>query len=452
MDKSFLPHLNDLSIYQLRMLGMQVGVALPTTLKKQELIDKIKAVVSGDEMPYVKKTNKGRPAKGVATIDFLKSNEEIENLFGSLESYYNVTLPDIAMFQSIKPLTYNNQEECLEIGYVKINSEGFGFLLTIPQVSKEPIYIKNTVTTKFKLKNGDKIEAKVIKNISTKFSSVEDVIKINDILVDGNVSALDFKDLASVKKTKLIFDNKVEKPLNVIENLIPLYRGDRAIYSIEEKRAVPNIMFDLLSRLNASKNVTKIIFTGNDINQEFIGAIADFEKVSVIGSSFGDSKEYSKIMLEMAFANAKRLATIKGNNVVVVVQNLTDLLNLFADEELQRIKEFCKQYFVSAKECGESSLTCIYSFVNDVALQNEYETNENLFVKFLPYKYLTKCQIKFNILESFRIQMFNQSNDSFEIQQKMEKYFENGDYLEKHLELELLLSRNENIDDILRKI
>lgn len=452
MDKSFLPHLNDLSIYQLRMLGRQVGVALPTTLKKQDLIDKIKAIVLGNEMPYVKKTNKGRPAKGVGAVDILKSNDEIENLFGSMESYYNVSQPDIAMFQSIKPQTYKDEEESLEIGYVKLNGEGFGFLLTSPQKSKEPIYIKQTVVVKFKLQNGDKIEAKVIKNTSTKFSSVEDVIRINNILLDGNIISTNFNDLQSLKKTQLIFENHSNSPLEMVENLLSFYCGDRAIYSIEEKKSVPTIMFDLVSKLNNSNSITNIIFAGADINQEFIDAITEFEKVTVIGSSFGDSREYSKIMLEMALANAKRMATIKGNNVAIVVQNLTDLLNLFDGEELQRIKEFCKQYFVSSKQCKESSLTCVYSFVNDVATQNEYETNENLFVKFLPYKYLTKSQIKFNILESFRIQMFNQSNDFLKIQQKIEKFLENGDYLEKHSELELLLSQSENIDEFLKKI
>ena len=67
--------LQNLGIYELRNVARQVGVYSPTKYKKEILIDKILAIIQGEEQPYVKKTNQGRPAKQIAGID------EIMNIF-----------------------------------------------------------------------------------------------------------------------------------------------------------------------------------------------------------------------------------------------------------------------------------------------------------------------------------------------------------------------------------
>lgn len=59
MEKINVEKLQELGIFEIRNLAREVGVHLPTTLKKQELIDKIMNILAGKTEPYIKK-NKTR--------------------------------------------------------------------------------------------------------------------------------------------------------------------------------------------------------------------------------------------------------------------------------------------------------------------------------------------------------------------------------------------------------
>ena len=66
-------NLQELGIFQLRNLARQVGVKLPTTFKKAELIQKITEIVQGEKEPFFRKDKKGRPTKYPADINLLSS-------------------------------------------------------------------------------------------------------------------------------------------------------------------------------------------------------------------------------------------------------------------------------------------------------------------------------------------------------------------------------------------
>ncbi len=58
--------LNQMRIYELRDLGREKGVKSPTSLKKNELIDKILEISCGETEPY--RTNRGRPAVSASGV------------------------------------------------------------------------------------------------------------------------------------------------------------------------------------------------------------------------------------------------------------------------------------------------------------------------------------------------------------------------------------------------
>lgn len=61
-------NLQELGIFQLRAIGMKVGVKNPTKLKKQELINSIIKIECGELEPFKKKTNQGRPSKVIIDL------------------------------------------------------------------------------------------------------------------------------------------------------------------------------------------------------------------------------------------------------------------------------------------------------------------------------------------------------------------------------------------------
>lgn len=71
----------NLCIYELRKLAREIGVKSPTSLKRAELIEKINAIETGKELPFIKKTNKGRPVK---KLNFEVSKEFFDQDFLNL--------------------------------------------------------------------------------------------------------------------------------------------------------------------------------------------------------------------------------------------------------------------------------------------------------------------------------------------------------------------------------
>ena len=68
--------LDQLGIFQLRSIAREVGVHLPTTLKKQELINQILKVINGEIGPFVPKNKKGRPPKVIIGAESVWSTQE----------------------------------------------------------------------------------------------------------------------------------------------------------------------------------------------------------------------------------------------------------------------------------------------------------------------------------------------------------------------------------------
>ena len=72
--------LNEFGIFQLREIARNVGVHLPTTYKKDDLIQKILQVVRGEIEPFVAKNKKGRPPKNFIGYQSAWKKQEIDKI------------------------------------------------------------------------------------------------------------------------------------------------------------------------------------------------------------------------------------------------------------------------------------------------------------------------------------------------------------------------------------
>ena len=435
MEDVILPNLEELSIYQLRALGRQVGVCLPTTLKKQDLINKIRAIMSGAEMPYVKTTNKGRPAKDVIDIDFMKATEEA---FMGLDSSYKTSLPDLASYETLKPKDYANYEESVEMGLIEISREGSGYLMTVPQTMNEPIYVKRTTVSELNLKSGDFLRATVIQDEKKNVAFVKDVISINGQKSKSSLQNYSFESEESLLEKTQIVNDDTNDNFKKLKNIVKTYLGDRVLLYTPEKKSVPYVMYDTISILSKNNAITDIVYLGLNVNAELATMLQSFEKVTLIASKFGDAQNYQKKLVELAFKHVDNISNIQSKNVVFVVQNLSEVISLFTDEKKTYFSDYCKKFFSKAKQTRNGSLTIAYNIVGDEVLLDEYETNENVLLKYLPYKCLTNCFIKYNLIESHRTEFFlTYAKDDFK--ERILSYLENGDYCLKHIELEKLI-------------
>lgn len=450
MWEDILSHLEELSIYQLRSLGRQVGVNLPTTLKKADLIDRIKAIVNGFEKPHIKTTNKGRPAKELVSLNNLSDIENVSQSYLQNMEYIPM-ISGVESYQEIRPEDTSNYEKCEKEGFVEVTKNGYGLLYQVPQYSPDPIYVKNDIVERFGLLTGDKLDVIVLNDPVKNLTIVKEVLSINGESVYEMSESLDFLNSTSLfekEKINVVVENPIEK---IISDTLKIKLGDRVIIGVDEKSSVPYAVFKTLNYFNNAENITDVVFLGLDTNAELIDYISNIPKVTPMVSRFGDSIDYKKKIAILAFNYAIRLVDKPNKNVVMLVQNLNEVLDCFEGLENVEFSQYCKKYFSQAKQTDKSSLMCAYMILQGDLL-DQYQSNENVFVKFLPYKYLTKSLIGFNLLESRRVEFLKKMNQTDEVCDKIVKFLNNGDYMQNHLELEKYMVSCDSMEELLKLI
>ena len=172
--------LDKLGIHELRDLARQVGVHLPTTMKRDDLINEIMAIISGEKEPHKRNTNRGRPAK---------MSRNYNDLTEMLLPTANSSIDSNKFVFNASDVEYLNTNEKDFVGYIKVY-ENYGVIRT---KELELIYVTYAIISKYELIDGDYImgfakESKDSRYIVTsvlKINNVIDVHHIHVISIDG---------------------------------------------------------------------------------------------------------------------------------------------------------------------------------------------------------------------------------------------------------------------------
>lgn len=429
--------LEKMGIHQLRDIGHDVGVKLPTIYKKDELIQKILAIVSGKEEPYVKATKRGRPSKSLGY-----SISEKEGFFnaGMLDFYFSNedSLGDDCFKISCPKLNADliDDSEIVVDGVVELLLNGLAKIYILPVVSTNSVTVSHEEIEKFNLQMGDivKLCVKHDSNGCYNFVSIVENCCNHDHLYN-------FLMTEKEDEKEVIGNEK-------FDSVIPFCFGDRAISFSKNKIQDSIFLLDVLKKFNSNKKITDVVFVGVNVGDEFLNECKKLEKVKLMVSTFGDSKNLNFTLFNLAFMCALNLSSEISSNVVFVVQNVPEFYSNKTDNE-EKVANYYKKCFTIAKRTSLSSLSILYSFVESCNIFNEYRANENVFFEVLEQKHLTKAQIKYNILNSCR----NSFSKEFALcNEKISSFLEKGDYFENHLLLESIIEKSQNLNEAISKL
>lgn len=157
--------IEDLGIYELRVLARQVGVKSPTSKKREELLVAIKNILEGKQDPYTRKDGRGRPTKMTATIDEFSSVLVPSNLNYDMQSDHEdyVLNKDfdknfVLMQQYAAYHEDSNDNQMIVEGLVDSNRMGVYILRTqCYDYSNEDVFISNQFVQEGKVMVGDHI-------------------------------------------------------------------------------------------------------------------------------------------------------------------------------------------------------------------------------------------------------------------------------------------------------
>ena len=428
---------DNMGIYDLRNYARAIGVKAPTTLKRDELINKIMQIKQGN-VPKAEPTNKGRPPMH-------KSAEEIMlNVIMSQNAVNKGNVSSANLFTNAVLSTNSNMEiEAIDFtGYYKTVNGDYGVVckdIDFNVIKPNSIVLLKDLVLTNNLKTGDFVKGRAKYVESNNLYLAYQVSEVNDKPVKESLERIDFQNITPnypSEQITLNFDG--EQNMQVIDNLFPLAKGARVAINFEKDSDKVSILKDILS--SASKNDLKIMLISIDDTPEDINYISNTVKCEVFSYKTNISRENFFECSDCCIKNACNRVECH-QNVLMVFYNASNFVDAFAKDKILnknaseiQARIMAENYFTDilnlACNYGDASLTIMSV---DIPENLSSKSNCNIFVRDKRYEG-TKCNV--------------------DIRRSSTRYIKNV-FLDKHYEQyeNLMDTLNENGEiEVLRKI
>lgn len=389
-------YLSTLSVNSLRSYAREVGVAKPTTKKKQQLIEEILGIFSGDILPQPRATM-GAPVKD-SGVDITAVKQEVERLH--LQCYSNAT--GISMEDLKKNLTSGEVDESIsqiepfdfkrslqrlrESGGNSIrfadpsakeysndnNKEIYrgqleslnGVLLLVPLdgMEVEPkIIVPINLLRENGLQEGDIVSCYAEKSHNALV--VTQILTVNERLVE-DLKRSYFDDALACYPTERInvYSEKSDSvAMKYLQWLLPFGKGQRGCIISSPKAGKTNLLYDVAKSAIANNPYLTVMVLLIDQPPESVGA---FRKITssenILYTTYEDAPETQVFAANFLLKRAKRLAEC-GRDVLLMVDSLNALAyayndtndsvggKVFANGIESKTLQFIKKYFGAAR-------------------------------------------------------------------------------------------------------
>lgn len=347
--------LSSLNIYQLREVGSKIGVKNPTGMKTEELRNAIKMVVSGQVEPY-EKIKSGRPHRHQIikdedwnrVIGFENKFNDIlsnQNIFGSLYSVNGSQAHKVISndFCGIAKFI-NNKLYILQGSLKKIDSSIYAIVdnnLPYANLIKESDFVRCEIT-----KTDNKINA-------------TNILTING-LYPTDILRVDFDNMLPCSLGEQIYFNLKQNAF--LNSICPIKLGQRVMIKGKLGSGQTYLTNSIAKDL---ENKYSVIFLATCKRPE---ERINLNQADYFFSTFDTLPKDSIIYFELACERAKRLCE-NGNNVVLIIDDIIMLMQIFRNLICEKIKDVenyydvilqqFKKIFAISKNTKNGSLTLI---------------------------------------------------------------------------------------------
>ena len=393
-------YLSTLSVNSLRSYAREVGVAKPTTKKKQHLIEEILGIFSGDILPQPRATM-GAPVKD-SGVDVTAVKQEVERLH--LQCYSNITGLSIEELKKnlengevdenvsrVEPFDFKKSlQQLRESGgntvrfadpsakeYDNDNKEiyrgqletlnGVSLLLSLDGMDVEPkIIVPINLLRENSLYDGDIVSCYAEKSHNALV--VTKILTVNDRSLE-DVKRSHFEDALACYPTERInvySETNNSVAMKYLQWLLPFGKGQRGCITSSPKAGKTNLLYDVAKAAIANNPYLSVMVLLIDQPPESVGA---FRKITssenIIYTTYEDAPETQVFAANFLLKRAKRLAEC-GRDVLLVVDSLNALAyayndtnesaggKVFANGIESKTLQFIKKYFGAAR-CLEDS-------------------------------------------------------------------------------------------------
>lgn len=334
MNKYTVDVLNSKSIFEVRDIAKELGVASPTKKNKPELVDLILKITNGDIEPP-QAPRRGRPKKGdnVSVLDDTDNKKKPHN---PVENLVSVSDQPITFIKTDQPrdnhiLKDDNQELQQREGYLEISPDGYGFLrVKTGEFSDMDAYVRSATIKQYGLRKGDFVKSFCKKLQENRPVAVVHVTHINGVAIEQVQKRPNFDDLVPIypnERLQLEVGAR-EYATRCIDLVSPIGKGQRGIIVSPPKAGKTTLLKMIASSIALNYPDVELKVLLIDERPEEVTDMQRSIKGEVVYSTFDQLPENHTKTAEMLLERAKRLVE-EGKDVVILLDSLTRLARAY---------------------------------------------------------------------------------------------------------------------------
>lgn len=327
-----------MSIFQLRTAARKIGVASPTTKKKDQLVKDYLDIASGKTAPKI--SNRGRPPKPevksmnadepatTSTSERNYSDRYDRRDYDAMDGIGNNK-----SFPTISELLLNDDCES-KSGVLDILQEGYGFLRAENcEYSNKDTYISAKIIKSLGLRMGDMVVGVAKKNAeSSRPPALIAVEKVNGHKPDNLRQRPQFDSLVPIypnERFKLERDNaRSDFAIRSIDLISPIGKGQRAMIVSPPKAGKTTLLKKIAGSIAENYPDVLLYVLLVDERPEEVTDMQRSIKGEVIYSTFDEMPEHHCKAAELLIEKAKRNVEL-GKDVVIIMDSLTRLARAY---------------------------------------------------------------------------------------------------------------------------
>lgn len=348
-------YLSSLSIDKLRIYGRYIGTDKPTARKKEDLVDDIIAVLSGEAEPV--RTNRGAPIKNNLldpTIEskieqfrmyFLSGNSEEEqlplpkplegsNLKKEMQDFQN---EQHVVFRVEDPQFDGQKNKNANKGIYRGQLEtlnGVPMLLPLNCIDNgEKLIVPIDLIRTADLREGDVVSCYAQKSHTALVAT--QILTVNDILsTEIKRSKFEECDVCYPTKKIKIYDGKTDNvTAKYLDWFLPMACGQRGCIVSAPKAGKTTLLYEIAQSLVSAPQGIKLFVLLNNQPPENVSAYRKImHKDMLVYSTYEDEADRQVFLAEFILKRAKRLAE-SGNDVLLLVDSFNALAHAYNETD-----------------------------------------------------------------------------------------------------------------------
>ncbi len=307
---------NAMTLMQLRAAAKEKGMKGISTLKKNQLLERLLAEDRRDEAPD--SSHKKESGKEPRNNDAAKETQNTRN-------------SDSGMKAELASLDSGAKAD----GILEVMPDGYGFIRCENYLPGEnDVYVSPSQIRRFNMKTGDILVGNIrVKTQNEKYSALLYVESINGMRPYDAQKRKNFEDLTPVFPNKKITLEYPGSPVSMrmVDLLSPIGRGQRGMIVSQPKTGKTTLIKQIAKSITTNCPDMKVIILLIDERPEEVTDIREYiegPNAEVIYSTFDELPEHHRRVSEMVLERAKRLVEHK-KDVVILLDSITRLARAY---------------------------------------------------------------------------------------------------------------------------